>query len=443
MIQQVPPHSNDAEVSVLGSMIISQEAVCQVVGVLDEGCFYTDRHKVIFEAMKSLFERDEPIDIMTVSQELRSTGKLEQLGGAVYLVELNNITPTASNVLHYAYILLEYYIKRWLINDSREREVRCFDETSDAMKEIEKSEKGLSELMNRLESITKLQTMYTLSQASFTKVMDNADGIVFDPGIMTGFMEIDEYIHGFKPGDLVIVAARPSMGKTAFALNIARYVAQSMPIGLFSLEMTANSFYNRLLSSEASIPAIDIIRNNITAHQRSQLVGCISRLAELPIIIDDSPVLDVLSLKAKAKRMKKEHKVGMIIIDYLQLMKPPKADSREREVSIITRTLKTLAKELEIPIIALCQLNREVEKRASKTPQLSDLRESGSIEQDADIVIFLNRLEKYGIDTYPDGSYTEGTAQVIIGKNREGEQGTVKLKFEKNYTRFSDRDFLL
>lgn len=443
MIQQVPPFSNDAELSVLGSMLLSQEAVCKVIDILDEDCFYQGRHKVIYTAIVSLFSRDEAIDILTVSQELRATGKIEQLGGATYLVEINNICPTAENVVSYAYILLEHYIKRKLIEESKRREISCFEETSNALEEIEKAEKSLSELMNRLESITKLQTMYTLSQASFTKMMDNADGIVFDPGIMTGFMEIDEYIHGFKSGDLVIVAARPSMGKTAFALNIARYVAQSMPIGLFSLEMTANSFYNRLLSSEASIPAIDIIRNNITAHQRSQLVGCISRLAELPIIIDDSPVLDVLSLKAKAKRMKKEHKVGMIIIDYLQLMKPPKADSREREVSIITRTLKTLAKELEIPIIALCQLNREVEKRASKTPQLSDLRESGSIEQDADIVIFLNRLEKYGIDTYPDGSYTEGTAQVIIGKNREGEQGTVKLKFEKNYTRFSDRDFLL
>lgn len=442
MIQQVPPHSTDAEVSVLGSMLISEEAVSQVIGLLDENSFYLGRHKVIFKAMEILFERDEPVDLLSVSQQIRKMGKVEELGGMGVLVEINNIVPTAANVLHYSRIVLEYYIKRWLINDSKQRELRCYEETSDALEEIEKSERNLSELMSRLDSITKLQTMYSLSQKSFSRMMDNA-GMIIEPGIMSGFMEVDEYLHGFKPGDFVIVAARPGMGKTAFALNMARHMSQSTAVGMFSLEMTSAAFYDRLLSAESSISVNDLIRNNVTQTQISQITACISRLAELPIIIDDSPELSMLLLKAKAKRMKKEHNVGIIMIDYLQLMKPPKADSREREIGIISRALKIMAKELDIAVIALCQLNREVEKRSDKTPQLSDLRESGSLEQDADIVLMLTRPEVYGEDTYPDGSYTEGTALVAIRKNRSGSPGKVKLKFHKNYMRFSDRDFLL
>lgn len=442
MIQQVPPHSSDAEVSVLGSMFISQEAVCQVIGVLDEDSFYLGRHKVIFKAMVSLFNRDEPIDLLTVSQELKKMDSLEELGGMGVLLAINEIVPISENVLYYARILLEYYIKRWLIDDSRQREMSCFEETSNALDELQKSEKGLSDLMNRLESITKLQTMYTLAQSSLKSMVEAADGQVIEKGVMTGFVDVDDYIHGFKPGDLVIVAARPSMGKTAFALNIARNISNTMPVGIFSLEMTATSFFSRLLSAESSISAIDIERNNISYHQKTHLANCISRLAELPIIIDDCADLSMLALKARAKRMKKEHKVGIIIIDYLQLMKSPKADSREREVGIISRALKTLAKELDMPIVALCQLNRDVEKRPDKTPKLSDLRESGSLEQDASIVLMLNRLETYGIETYPDGTYTEGTAQLIISKNRDGEVGKLKLKFDKQFTRFRDKDNL-
>ncbi len=442
MIQQVPPHSNDAEFSVLGSMMISSDAVCQVIGVLDEECFYSERHKVIFSAMKSLFDNDEPIDLQTVHQRLTKQGKLDELGGASYLVEINNTIPTASNALHYAYILIEYYIKRWLINDSREREVRCFDETSDAIKEIEKSEKGLSELMARLDSITKLQTMYSLSESAFKKMINRAEGVVQEPGVKTGFIDVDDYV-SMRSGDLVIVAARPSMGKTAFALNMARYVSNTVPVGMFSLEMTATSFYARLLAAESGVSARDIERNYLSNEQATTVHRCISRLAEVPIIIDDNAELSLLSLKSKAKTMRKQHGVGLIIIDYLQLMKPPKADSREREVGIISRQLKILAKELEIPIVALCQLNRDVEKRASKTPQLSDLRESGSLEQDASIVMMLNRLQEYGVDTYPDGSYTNGTAQVLITKNRDGKLGTVKLKFDGELTKFSDKDWLI
>lgn len=442
MIQQVPPFSNDAEISVLGSILWSDQAICKVMDILDEDCFYSNRHKVIYAAMVSLFDKNLPIDVLTVSEELRAKGTLEQLGGAYYLVEIYNICPTAENIVQYAYILLQYCIKRKLIENSKRTEINCFEETSDAIEEIQNAEKRLLDLTTRLEKITKLQTMYSLSQKSFSRMMDNV-GMIVEPGIMSGFMEVDEYLHGFKPGDFVIVAARPGMGKTAFALNMARHISQSVAVGMFSLEMTSASFYDRLLSAEAKISVNDLIRNNITQIQTGHIASCISTLAELPIIIDDSPELNMLLLKAKAKRMKKEHNVGIIMIDYLQLMKPPKADSREREIGIISRALKIMAKELGIAVIALCQLNREVEKRSDKTPQLSDLRESGSLEQDADIVLMLTRPEVYGEDTYPDGSYTEGTALVAIRKNRSGSLGKVKLKFDKNYMRFSDRDFLL
>lgn len=442
MILQAKPHSTDAEISVLGSLMIEQAAMYKVMEILDEDCFYHEAHKCMFSAMVNLFQRDEPRDIMTVSAELRKMGKMNEVGGPVYLVTVYSSCPTAANVEHYARIMFELYIKRWMIEDSQRREVACFDDTTNAIEEIQRSEKDLSSLLDRLESTKKIQTMNSLSVASFEKLMDDSPGGT-ELGIMSGFNDIDDYINGFKPADMVVIAARPGMGKTAIALNIARYVSSQKAVGIFSIEMTPRSLYNRLLSSESRIMTVDIIKKNLNSDQYIHVTNCIASLSCLPIFVDDSPGLNLLMLKAKAKRMKKEHGVELIIIDYLQLIKPPKATNREEQVSIISRSIKELAKELNIPIIVLCQLNREVEKRANKTPLVSDLRESGSIEQDADIVILLNRLETYGIKEYESGLSTEDTAQAIIAKNREGSIGTVILKYNKYYTRFTDKDWLV
>lgn len=441
MIQKVPPHSTDAEVAVLSVMIADpKKAIDKVIEILDDDCFYNLHHRTIFAAIKDAYLRDVDINLLTITEELKRTNKLEDADGVYYVSRLLTLGFPLSGLMDSVRIVFEYYIKRWMIADSRERESRCFDVTSDAFAEISDSEYKLTKLTDRLNLLRSTETMESLSADLFNDVINAEDGLIINRGLLSGFRELDDLTHGFKPGELVIIAARPSMGKSAIALNIAANVAKKeIPIGIFSLEMTARSLHLRMVSSAASISSSDISLNRLTYNDKQNLTYHIGDLASYPIFIDDSPELTILSFKAKAKRMKKENNVEMIIIDYLQLMKPPKAGSREEQISIMSRMLKTTAKELEIPIIALAQLNREVEKRPNKTPVLSDLRESGSLEQDADIVLLLNRMEYYGVEYYDDGLPTRGTAQVIVAKNREGATGTARLQFTKEFTRFDNR----
>lgn len=441
MQQQVLPHSNDAEIAVLSSMISEPDkTIYKVLEILDEDCFYAIAHKIIFTAIVTIFSKDSAVTMLTVSEELRRIEQLEQAGGIHYLARLGTLGLPVHGVVDEAKIIFERFILRKLIYVSRVKEQRCFDPGADAFVEIESAEKETAELIDRLESFKSVPTMDSLSRKALDSIINTADGEILTKGILSGLNELDNLTMGFKPGDLVIVAARPSMGKTALGLNIAlNAVLNNQKVGIFSLEMTSQSLYNRLLSSDAGISTTNIITNRLSHTDKEKLVESISKLSELPIYIEDSSDLNLMQLKAKAKRMKKEYGVSMVIIDYIQLMKPPKSESREQQISIISRTLKNMAKELEMPIVALAQLNREVEKRQNKTPVLSDLRESGSLEQDADIVLLLNRLDYYNVEYYDDGLETKDTAQIIVAKNREGATGTARVRFEKEYTRFSNR----
>ncbi len=436
----VPPHSTDAEMNVLGSMMIDRTAVTKAIEILEPDSFYHEKNKKIYDAILGLFERGVGVDILTLSEELRRRGHMEVIGGSFYLVEINNLTPTAANIEHHARIVQERYLKRCLIAASGRIIQRCYDDTTDALEEIDHAESKIFEIAEKRlrRSYVGMNQLARETFAMITAMMEGGEhnGIT---GVPSGFVQLDEMLGGFQKSDLIIVAARPSMGKTALALSIARNVAveYQQGVGIFSIEMAATQLMMRLLSAESRINAHDIRTNRISHASMPQLVQTIGRLAEAPIYIDDSPALTIMEIRAKCRRMKAEHDVKMVIIDYLQLIHG-KAESREREISIISRSLKQIAKELDIPVIALAQLNRSVEARADKTPMLSDLRESGSIEQDADVVMFVNRREQYGITTYDDGTPTEGTAEIIIGKQRNGPVGQVRLAYLKNFARFEN-----
>ncbi|MBK9248916.1 MAG: replicative DNA helicase [Ignavibacteria bacterium] len=437
---KVPPHSTEAEMNVLGSMMIDRTAISKAIEILESDSFYHERNKKIYDAIVGLSERGVGVDILTIGEELLRRGQIEEVGGTFYLVEINNTTPTASNIEHHARIVQERYLKRCLISTSGVILNRCYDDTTDALDEIDYAESKIFEIAEKRlrRSYIGMRELASETFAMITAMMEgDQNGI---SGVPSGFVRLDEMLGGFQKSDLIIIAARPSMGKTAMALSIARNVAveYQQAVGIFSIEMAATQLMMRLLSAESRINAHDIRSNRISHSMMPKLVETIGRLAEAPVLIDDSPALTIMEIRAKCRRMKAEHDVKMVIIDYLQLIQSPKAESREREISIISRSLKQIAKELNIPVIALAQLNRSVESRADKIPMLSDLRESGSLEQDADVVMFVNRLEQYGITTYEDGTPTEGTAEIIIGKQRNGPVGSVRLAYLKNYARFEN-----
>lgn len=437
MSNVAPAHSNDAELAVLHSLLVNaQQCLPVLLPILTEDCFYKEAHRIIFKAVLSIVQRDEFANLLTVSEELYKTGLLDDAGGTYYLVTIARAFYAPSEAEAAARIVFEKYAKRCLRAAGQKQEQLADDPAADMFDVLSRTETVLEELRDKIDKMKPTPTMFSLSRESFEKMANAAEGEIFQTGTSSGFHDLDEITGGFSPGELIILAARPSMGKTALALNIARYAALDGAVGIFSLEMSASSLYNRILSAETGIPGTDIKRNRLSFEEQSALVAAHGVLAEIPIIIDENAGTSLQTLKAKAKRMKRDHNIQLLIIDYLQLISPPKAGNREEQISIISRNLKVLAKELAIPVIALAQLNREVEKRPDKRPHLSDLRESGSLEQDADIVLFINRLEQYGVDHYEDGSPTEGTAEVIVAKNREGELGSVKLIWDKRCTRF-------
>ncbi len=435
-----PPSAPEIEASVLGAMMIEKEAVPKAIELLTSNSFYLSEHKKIFEAMVSLFESGEPIDTVTLYDEMKKREQLDEVGGAVYLSKLSQNISSAANIEYHAKIILEKEILRGLITSSHEIAKAAYEGTEDAFDILDEAERKIFEITE-----SHLKKSFLGMDRAVRDALEYIEAIHSKTNqkfsVPTGFYELDEMLGGFQKSDLVIIAARPSMGKTAFALTLARNAAieHKIPVGIFSLEMSTMQLVIRMLCAEGRLNAHLVRTGKLPTSEGVKLSKNAHKLIESPIFVDDSPAQTVLEIRAKARRLKVEKNIGMVIIDYLQLMQgPAKVESREREISHISRSLKSLAKELNIPVLALAQLNRAVETRTDKRPQLSDLRESGSIEQDADVVIFLNRPEYYGMMKDENGNSLEGVAEIIVGKQRNGPIGDVKLAFIKEYARFEN-----
>jgi replicative DNA helicase len=436
---RVPPQATDIEMAVLGAMLIEKEAISKTVEILDESSFYKPAHQEIFKAMIGLFEKNEAVDSITIVEELRRRGKLDSVGGPVYIAELTMRVTSAANVEYHAKIVLEKALLRSLISASTEVSGRAFNETEDALDLLDEAEQKIFQISEKRlkRSFVSMRDALFTTMEKLESIHGKHSGVT---GVPSGFSTVDNLTGGFQQSDLVIVAGRPSMGKTAFVLSVARNAAidHNVPVGFFSLEMSAQQLVLRLICAEARVDAHSVRTGRLPEDQWRQLSTRIGKLHSAKIFIDDTPALGILELRAKARRLKVEHNIGMVVLDYLQLMQGPKsAQSREQEISMISRSLKALAKELNIPVIALSQLNRAVEARGDKRPMLADLRESGAIEQDADVVLFIHRPEKYGIAMEGDRP-TEGVAEIIIGKQRNGPTGDVQLSFIKEYARFEN-----
>ncbi len=439
---RIPPQATDLEEVVLGAMMLEKEAVNTVIDILRPEVFYKDAHQRIFAAIKSLFGKAEAIDILTVTNELRLSGELEIVGGPYFISQLTNRVVSAANIEFHARILIQKFIQRELIRISSEIIHDAYEDTTDVFDLLDKSEANLfsvSELNIRRQPTT----MPELVQVAIKEIEAARKHDATLRGVPSGYSELDRITQGWQKSDLIILAARPSMGKTAFALNLARNAAvtYNRPVAFFSLEMSSVQLVTRLISTEASIPADKLRSGKLEQREWTQLVTKISPLIDAKIIIDDTPQMSIFELRAKCRRMKQQFDIQMVYIDYLQLMTTggENRGNREQEIANISRSLKSLAKELDIPVLALSQLSRSVENRpGSKKPILSDLRESGSIEQDADLVIFIYRPEYYGLAGDADNPNTEGLAVINIAKHRNGKLGDVNLRFVNQFARFDD-----
>ena len=435
-----PPAAPEIEASVLGAMMIEKEAVPKALELLRPESFYLKANRLIFEAMLSLFEAGEPIDTVTLYEELKKREQIDEVGGAVYLSKLSQEISSAANIEYHSKIILEKQILRGLISSSHEIAKAAYEGTNDAFDILDQAERKIFEITE-----SHLSQSYQGMDKAVRDALEYIEAIHSQThqrfSVPTGFYELDELLGGLQKSDLIILAARPSMGKTALALSLARNAAvdDNIPVGIFSLEMSTMQLIIRLLCAEGRLNAHQVRTGKLPHAEGVKLSKNAHKLIDAPIYVDDSPAQTVLEIRAKARRLKAEKNVGLIIIDYLQLMQgPAKSESREREISHISRSLKSLAKELNIPVLALAQLNRAVEARTDKRPQLADLRESGSIEQDADVVMFLTRPEYYNILKDENGDSLEGVAEVIIGKQRNGPTGNIKLAFIKEYARFEN-----
>ncbi len=435
MIEKLPPQAIEAERAVLGGVLLEQEAATKAIEIVLPEAFYRPAHARIFRAMISLFTRHEPIDIMTLSEELRKAGDLESTGGIAALTDLVDSVPTAANIDYYAKIVLEKYILRQLIHASSEITGECYRAEETAGTILDEAEQKIFRVSEYRVSQGFLHIKDVLKERfeEIQRIHESRESIT---GLSTGFVDLDKYTAGFHPSDLVIVAGRPSMGKTSFALNIAQHIGleEKKPVAIFSLEMSKELLVQRLLCAEAQVDAQKVRRGFTSAKDIESLTNAAGLLSEAQIFIDDTPAITTLDIRARTRRLKAEHDLSMVVIDYLQLARASeRTDNRQQEISAISRSMKALAKELSIPVVALSQLSRAVESRGGdKRPMLSDLRESGAIEQDADLVLFLFRPEFYE----PGDPEKEGKAELIIGKQRNGPTGTVHLYFEKQYTRF-------
>jgi replicative DNA helicase len=431
-IGKVPPQNTEAEQSVLGGILIENEALNKIVEILDSDDFYREAHRKIFKSMIALSEKNEPSDLITLTNDLKYQNLLEEIGGASYLTSLIDSVPTAANIEYYAKIVKEKSILRKLIQAATEIVTESYEDRGDVDGFLDDAERlifGISE--HRVKpSLHPFKDIIKESFKTIEKLYEKKELIT---GIPSGFKDLDRKTAGFQPSDLIIVAGRPAMGKTAFCLNVAQYAAieAKIPVAIFSLEMSKEQLALRMLCSEAEVDGQKLRSGFLTESDWPKLTLAAGNLSEAPLFIDDSPAITNLEIRAKARRLKAEHDLGLIIVDYLQLMKGRRAERREQEISEISRSLKALAKELSVPVIAISQLSRKTEDRPSRRPQLADLRESGAIEQDADVIIFIYREELYKQDT-PN----KGIAEVIIGKQRNGPTGKVDLHFIDKYTAF-------
>ncbi|MBE9462898.1 replicative DNA helicase [Dyadobacter subterraneus] len=443
---KLPPQATDLEEAVLGALMIEKDALTAVVDILRPESFYKDSHQRIYKAILTLFADSEPIDMLTVISKLRSTGEVEIIGGASYIIGLTSKVNSAANIEYHARIITQASIRRELITISSEIQKEAFEDTTDVFKLLDKTEQALFQISesNIKKNYSDMGSLMRQALEELDQKKNNKDGLT---GVPSGFSALDRITSGWQKTELVILAARPGMGKTAFVVSSLRNAAVdfNMAVAIFSLEMSSVQLVNRLISAEAEIDSEKIRKGSLAPHEWEQLHHRIHRLTNAPIYIDDTPALSILELRAKCRRLKAQHDIQMVVIDYLQLMTGDTggkgAGNREQEIAMISRSLKNLAKELDVPVIALSQLSRAVETRGGeKRPQLSDLRESGSIEQDADMVIFLYRPEYYGITEDETGNSVAGVGEVIIAKNRAGSLETVQLRFIGKYTKFADLD---
>ncbi len=434
-LRKVPPQNLDAEESVLGGILLDDTALDRVLEFMGVDDFYRESHRKIFQTMLSLSKQGAPIDLVTLSDRLRAQGELPDIGGAASLAALVDRVPSAANIATYARIVREKAVMRSLIRVSTDITERCYGSQDDIETFLDEAERLIFDVSEQRvrPAFTKVGDMVMDTVKTIEQLYERKELVT---GVPTGFLDLDRITAGLQPSDLVIVGARPSMGKTSLVMNIAQYAAlhHKTAVGVFSLEMAKDQLMLRMLCSEARVDLVKVRTGYLGERDFPRLAMAASHLSEAPIFIDDTPAQNVLEMRAKSRRLKREADVGLIIVDYLQLMRGLTAqENRNQELSEISRSLKALAKDLNVPIIALSQLNRQVELRSDKRPVMSDIRESGSIEQDADVIMFIYRDEMYNAES-PD----EGTAEVIISKQRNGPTGMVRLAFRREYTRFEN-----
>ncbi len=437
-LHKIPPQNIEAEQSVLGAILLENEAINNALEILATNDFYSESHRKIFSAILELYEKNEPSDLITLSNILKDKNQLDSVGGVSYLATLVDNVPSAANIAYYSRIVKEKAILRGLIGTATEIITKSYDTTgADIENVLDEAEHAIFEISeNKIKpAFHPIREIIKDSFRTIEKLYEKKELVT---GVPTGFEKVDDITSGLQKSDLIIIAGRPSMGKTAFALNIAQHVAieTNTPVALFSLEMAKEQLALRMLSSEAKVDSQRLRKGFLGETDWPKLTTAAGRLSEAAIFIDDTPAITVLEMKAKARRLKAETGLGLIMLDYLQLMRGSRfSDSREQEISEISRSLKALAKELNVPVVAMSQLNRKVEDRTNKRPQLADLRESGAIEQDADVIAFIYRDEVYNRS---EDNPEKGMAEIIIGKQRNGPVGTVKLAFLEKYTSFQN-----
>ncbi|MDT8903282.1 replicative DNA helicase [Anaeroselena agilis] len=435
MLDRMPPQNLEAEQSVLGAMLIEREAISRVAEFLRPEDFYRESHRLVYAAVLALYNRGEAVDLITLTEQLRREDKLEAAGGISYITSLANSVPTAANVIYHARIVEEKALLRGLINTATHIAGLGYEANEEVINILDQAERMILEVANRkvTGNFVPIKDILMAALDRVEQLYHTKGGIT---GLPTGFKDLDRLTAGLQPSDLILIAARPSMGKTAFVLNIAQHVAvkEKKPVAFFSLEMSKEQLVQRMLCTEATIDAQRLKIGDLKDTDWSNLVKAADRLSSAPIFIDDTPGATVTEIRSKARRLKVEHDLSLVVIDYLQLMQGSaggKSDSRQQEISEISRSLKSLARELNVPVLALSQLSRGVEARQNKRPMLSDLRESGSLEQDADIVTFLYREDYYNHETE-----NKNITEVIVAKHRNGPVDTVELYFQKEFTRF-------